>query len=130
MALIKCPECGHDVSSNATACPNCGNPVPKKQVPVTFERRKQFNTSQFHASIIVDGNVVGSADNGKSFQMGFPVGLHTVCVRNEWNGPIGGNATETKQFTITESTKSVRVCLAFKNTWTVGKIYIEDIIVT
>lgn len=26
MALIECPECGHEVSSAATACPNCGHP--------------------------------------------------------------------------------------------------------
>ncbi len=67
---------------------------------VHFERRKQFNTSQFHASILVDGALVGSADNGKSFDVPFPVGTHTVTVRNEQNGPIGGNATETSQFTM------------------------------
>lgn len=27
MALIKCPECGKDVSSSAIACPNCGYPI-------------------------------------------------------------------------------------------------------
>ena len=27
MALIKCPECGRDVSSTAKACPNCGAPI-------------------------------------------------------------------------------------------------------
>jgi predicted nucleic-acid-binding Zn-ribbon protein len=27
MALIKCSECGNDVSSKATACPKCGNPI-------------------------------------------------------------------------------------------------------
>lgn len=26
MALIKCPECGKEISENATICPNCGNP--------------------------------------------------------------------------------------------------------
>lgn len=25
--LTKCPECGHDVSTNAEKCPNCGTPV-------------------------------------------------------------------------------------------------------
>lgn len=25
MALIKCPECNHDVSDSAETCPNCGN---------------------------------------------------------------------------------------------------------
>ena len=28
MALIKCKECGADVSTSATACPKCGAPVP------------------------------------------------------------------------------------------------------
>ena len=27
MALIKCIECGHDISDKATSCPNCGCPV-------------------------------------------------------------------------------------------------------
>lgn len=27
MALIKCSECGREVSSNAAKCPNCGNPI-------------------------------------------------------------------------------------------------------
>lgn len=27
MALIKCPECGNDVSSSAIACPKCGYPI-------------------------------------------------------------------------------------------------------
>jgi predicted nucleic-acid-binding Zn-ribbon protein len=27
MALIKCSECGYEVSDKATACPKCGNPV-------------------------------------------------------------------------------------------------------
>lgn len=29
MALIKCSECGKEISSNAKNCPNCGNPVNK-----------------------------------------------------------------------------------------------------
>ena len=27
MALIKCTECGNEVSTKAKACPNCGAPV-------------------------------------------------------------------------------------------------------
>lgn len=27
MALIKCSECGKEISSKATACPNCGCPI-------------------------------------------------------------------------------------------------------
>jgi hypothetical protein len=31
MALIKCPECGKDVSTRAAACPNCGYPISTAQ---------------------------------------------------------------------------------------------------
>ena len=27
MALIKCPECGKEISSQARSCPHCGNPM-------------------------------------------------------------------------------------------------------
>ena len=27
MALVYCPECGHEISANAIACPNCGRPI-------------------------------------------------------------------------------------------------------
>ena len=30
MALIECKECGKEVSSKATTCPNCGNPINTK----------------------------------------------------------------------------------------------------
>lgn len=30
MALVKCSECGNDVSKDAAACPKCGKPVKKK----------------------------------------------------------------------------------------------------
>lgn len=29
MALLKCPECGHQVSTSASSCPNCGFPVSR-----------------------------------------------------------------------------------------------------
>ncbi len=32
MALIKCTECGHEVSENASSCPNCGSPIEKEIV--------------------------------------------------------------------------------------------------
>jgi len=30
MALIKCTECGAEISSNATSCPKCGKPAKRK----------------------------------------------------------------------------------------------------
>ncbi|MEP6787761.1 MAG: zinc ribbon domain-containing protein [Acidobacteriota bacterium] len=37
MSMIYCPECGHEVSANAVACPNCAHPFHTK--PPVVERR-------------------------------------------------------------------------------------------
>ncbi|MDE5803214.1 MAG: zinc-ribbon domain-containing protein [Lachnospiraceae bacterium] len=29
MALIKCPECGKEISDKASSCPGCGYPINK-----------------------------------------------------------------------------------------------------
>lgn len=31
MTLIKCPECGKDISDKSNSCPHCGYPTPKKE---------------------------------------------------------------------------------------------------
>ena len=36
MAMIKCPECGKDISDKAASCPHCGNPMAS-----LFEKPKQ-----------------------------------------------------------------------------------------
>ncbi len=33
MALVKCPDCGRDVSTAATACPQCGRPMAAVAAP-------------------------------------------------------------------------------------------------
>ncbi|HXG82481.1 MAG TPA: zinc ribbon domain-containing protein [Pyrinomonadaceae bacterium] len=47
MSLITCPECAHEVSSTATACPNCGHPfaapvVHRKVVVTEAPERDDF----------------------------------------------------------------------------------------
>ena len=42
MALIKCPECNKEVSTNAETCPHCGNPLKKQMAstrPITYESK-------------------------------------------------------------------------------------------
>ena len=41
MAIVKCPECGKEISSYATACPNCGFPL--KTVKDTDEKPHEVN---------------------------------------------------------------------------------------
>jgi uncharacterized membrane protein YvbJ len=39
MALIKCKECGHEISDEALACPNCGKPQRDKPPSVSLSRQ-------------------------------------------------------------------------------------------
>lgn len=36
MALVKCKECGKEVSNKADKCPSCGAKMPKKTSPITW----------------------------------------------------------------------------------------------
>ncbi len=36
MALIKCPECGKEVSSDCKLCPNCGKQLKKPVAPIVL----------------------------------------------------------------------------------------------
>lgn len=47
MALIKCPECGSEISDRAAACPRCGNPMtaaPAAPVSVVTEEHDTITT--------------------------------------------------------------------------------------
>ena len=56
MALIKCPECGKEISDKATACPNCGAPVQAPGCLVHFERKKNmFLGTGVSGTVVIDG---------------------------------------------------------------------------
>jgi hypothetical protein len=38
MALIKCSECGKDVSDKAFSCPNCGNPLANNPIKISTDK--------------------------------------------------------------------------------------------
>lgn len=41
MALIRCPECGHKVSTEADKCPECGYPTSKMSKEEVFVEKKE-----------------------------------------------------------------------------------------
>jgi len=61
MALAKCPECGHDMSTDATDCPNCGwqNPVQKEPERVYVAQQAAEEKSGCSLGTIIVGLLAG-----------------------------------------------------------------------
>ena len=57
MALIKCPECGKEISDKASSCPNCGFPIAQKE-----NVQEQAPIVQEIADVKPKDNIKNSAD--------------------------------------------------------------------
>ena len=61
MALIKCPECGHDVSTKAYSCPNCGYVLDEKDIDMhksnDISDNAMDDTDDIEVDILQDINI-------------------------------------------------------------------------
>lgn len=55
MAIIRCPECGKEISDRAAACPNCGNPI--LEVKDIINNKELFNKKDFDKNELSTVNV-------------------------------------------------------------------------
>ena len=103
MALIKCPECGKEISDKAAACPNCGCPVEAKKVNVhIFRAKKLMSGTAITGRVFIDGNPVGSADNGVDYIVKVSPGSHQLSVECQVGMMLGSRRTESINFTATD----------------------------
>lgn len=74
MALIKCPECGHDVSDKAKACPNCGFPmsIEEKKVSNNIEEMDSVYLGRYPQSVVKDTSLIDLLDDkSKKIESGY-----------------------------------------------------------
>ena len=108
MALIKCPECGREISSKALSCPHCGNPINMRQeIPVNFTRISKMSGAACKFVIYVDGMIVGQLKNGESFTTSIMQGGHQLDI--EAVNPFGKSACARGSFTVSDDAKEVDV---------------------
>ena len=100
MAIVKCGECGRDVSTQAAACPGCGAPVgrPVKDAAAPPKKRGLFSmlfraTWMTVAALFAIVVVVGLAGNapGRTAASGGNSGAHDSKLT-----PIVARSTFTK----------------------------------
>ncbi len=69
MALIKCPECGKDISDKAVSCPHCGFPISKESKPVQKAENEdsllsiayRSNERGLHTTLFIVSPIIGVA---------------------------------------------------------------------
>lgn len=85
MALIKCPECGKEVSDRASACPNCGCPIS--------DSNSSVNSTPTTAQIRVICKTSTIKVDGQSTKHGSIVTVHVNGSRSillsAWGGAVG-----------------------------------------
>lgn len=76
MALIKCAECGNEISDKAAACPNCGAPVAGAASAVSFHPASHVNVTR-----------TGAKWEGMGFVM-IAFGLVSMMAGWHWGGVL------------------------------------------
>lgn len=125
MALVKCSECGKEISDKASACPNCACPIekPKKKVRVIKK-----GALALRCSVFVDNQVVGQLGVGatKYIELNIPIGTHYIGVstqvRHEMNTFAPANAIsqeqDGKQFEIQDDDELIEIEVLTKGSFT------------
>ena len=76
MAMIKCPECGKEVSDKAVSCPNCAYPIADSkpdgivQIKMTALQRGAFGGKQ-RATLYANGNIIWEGQVGQIAEIYF-----------------------------------------------------------
>lgn len=100
MALIKCAECGKEISDKANACMNCGCPIEKEKKKVRIIKSGGL---ALRCSVFIDNQPVGQIGVGgnKSIEIEVPIGTHYIStitqVKNQSTiiGAYGDNVMAT-----------------------------------
>lgn len=106
MALIKCQECGKEISDKANACMNCGCPIEKEKKKVRIIKSGGL---ALRCSVFIDNQPVGQIGVGgnKSIEIEVPIGTHYIStitqVKNQ-STIVATNGINTMATPITTST--------------------------
>lgn len=98
MGIKICPDCGGKVSESRSDCPHCGHifssPVCKQEenkrptIQVVVKRESAFVGCAVASVISVDGQSMGSVNNGGECSFCVTPGLHSFAIGKGLNGPI------------------------------------------
>lgn len=100
MALIKCEECGKEISDQAASCPNCGykqNQLEEKKVNLSKNKKLLLGIGMVISLIVlVVALTNGRKPSGMSTEV-FNLGINTLNIVDEYlDGAILSSEADTK----------------------------------
>lgn len=106
MALIKCPECGKEISDKANSCPNCGCPIvePSKEGTVKIKIPNVdlgilgIMSSRQVSIVTGEGITVWMGEHGQTavFKIEKPTNV-TIDI-GKWGNPITGYVEPNRKY--------------------------------
>ena len=81
MVLIKCPECGKEISDKAISCPNCGLPLRREDrgtYNIHIKREKQWFLINPLVNIQVDSSEDYKLKSGEEITIPATIGMHNI----------------------------------------------------
>lgn len=89
MGLVKCPDCGKEVSDKAPACIHCGRPKPGDRPPPPPgpppSKFKPDKTLNLLGGLLLLGGLAGLMTGHAQYaSLGFGAGLIAVAIGSVW----------------------------------------------
>ena len=72
VALIKCGECGKEVSDKAQACPNCGSPIASLNVTLVLTGFPRRYIGSKAVDVFFNGELKNSVEKGSTVTVTLP----------------------------------------------------------
>jgi ribosomal protein L37E len=80
MALIKCIECGNEVSDKASNCPRCGNPISAKIQTIELTSKKWKMVKLISVLLIIIGSFMGFGNIDTGNELSMWVGFNILSI--------------------------------------------------
>ena len=72
VALIKCGECGKEVSDKAQSCPNCGSPIASLNVTLVLTGFPRRYIGSKAVDVFFNGALTSSVEKGSTITVNLP----------------------------------------------------------